>query len=451
MAIALLGFCRTATDQGKLFHSIGVWILGATLCCSKIADAQTSRGSVIGTISDVSGAVIGGANIVLTHSETGIAWTAVSNETGIYRLEAAELGLYEIRVTQPGFKVFVRRLVRVDANRTTTIDATLEIGTAETVLEVTAEAAELLVKDSPLRGGNFLSGEVRDLPLVSLNPLSLARTLPGVIQPTGSWLWTREGEATEFSVNGQRIRGNNYLLDGTENNDIAVGGVAQTFHIADAVEEVSVQTGNFSVEFGRAGGGVFNVVTKSGTNTVRGSVLWRYQSQRFNSVSNENKMNGEAEAPFHRNIYGFTLGGPIRRNRTFFFAGFQHDARRSDTFRLTVPTAAAVARLRSLFPAGANPRLDLYLRFLGDLRGTDLGAPITQDLGTDPVTGIDRGSIEFARGSLIIPTRDVDPQWIGRLDHQFSDRHRISARYLYDFRLASPSSVMFPGFFLENS
>ena len=361
---------------------ICICVFLAFVCCSGVTAGQSSRGSVSGTISDTSGAVIGGASAVLTHSDTDISRTAISNEAGIYRFDAVELGIHEIKVTREGFSGFVSRLVRVDANRTTTVNASLEVGPVAANVEVTA-TTELLVKDSPLRGGNFLARDARDLPLISLNPISLARTLPGVIQPTGSWLWQREGEATEFSVNGQRIRGNNYLLDGTDNNDIAFGGPAQTFHIADAVEEVSVQTGNFGVEFGRAGGGVFNVVTKSGTNTIRGSVSWRYQSQRFNSVSNENKRNNEFEAPFSRNVYGFTLGGPIRRNRTFFFTGFQQDTRHSDVFRLMVPTAGAVDHLRSLFPAGSNPRLDLYLKYLGDLRGT--GDPIPQNLGIDPV------------------------------------------------------------------
>jgi hypothetical protein len=194
---------------------------------------------------------------------------------------------------------------------------------------------------------------------------------------------------------------------------------------------------------------VFNVVTRSGTNDVRGSISWRYQSQRFNSVSNEEKRNNELEAPFSRNVYGFTLGGPIRRNRTFFFTGFQQDTRHSDVFRLMVPTAGAVDHLRSLFPAGSNPRLDLYLKYLGDLRGT--GDPITQNLGIDPVTQLNRGSIQFASGSLRIPTLDKDPQGLVRVDHKVSEKHAISGRYLYESRLASPSAVTFPGFFQENS
>ena len=140
-----------------------------------------------------------------------------------------------------------------------------------------------------------------------LNPISLARTLPGAIDPAGSVFYTTSlygsAEATLFAVNGARTRSNNYLLDSTENNDIQYTGVAQPFSIADAVEEVSVQTGNFGVEFGRANGGVFNVVTKSGTNTLHGTVNWRYQSQRFNSISNYDKLTQTPQSVFSRNVW----------------------------------------------------------------------------------------------------------------------------------------------------
>src|SRR6185369_15586891 len=112
----------------------------------------------------------------------------------------------------------------------------------------------------------------------------------------------------------QRVRGNSFLLDGAANNDMMFSGVAQPFNIADAVAEVSVQTGNFGVEFGRAGGGVFNVVTKSGTNSLHGTLLWGYQSQRFNSVSNVDKLNQTPKSVFGRNVYGFTVGGAVRSN-----------------------------------------------------------------------------------------------------------------------------------------
>ena len=218
-------------------------------------------------------------------------------------------------------------------------------------------------------------------------------------QTTGSFAW-RCRERVQLLRQRPALRGNNYLLDGTENNDIGFTGVAQPFNIADAVEEVSVQTGNFGVEFGRAGGGVFNVVTKSGTNQLHGTLLWRYQSQRFNSVSNVDKLNRTPKSVFSRNVYGFTLGGPVRKDKTFFFGGFQQDNHHSTAeLRLVVPTEAAVARLRSLFPS--NPRLDLYLDLLGDLRGT--AAPIGHCAWADPVTGVDRGSVQFASAPLALP------------------------------------------------
>ena len=410
--------------------------------------AQTSRGTVSGTILDPSGAVVAGATLALTHTEAGVRRTSISNGAGIYRFDSVDLGRYEINVTQQGFRPFLATAFGVEANRTTTVDVRLEVGGVDQQVTVSADSSEALVRDGPLRGGNFQPREVRDLPLIGLNPLSLARTLPGVTQTTGSFGWRKGWEQYNFSVNGQRNRSNNFLLDGTDNNDLSMTGPAQPFNIADAVEEVSAQTANYGVEFGRAGGGVFNVVTKSGTNKVHGTMLWRYQSQRFNSVSNTAKLNRVPQSVYSRNVAGFTLGGPIRRDRTFFFAGFQQDNNHStQNFPLTVPTQEAVARLRTLFPS--NPRLDFYLKHLGDLRGT--GAPRNIVLGVNAVSRVDRGSVQFATAVLPLPATDDGPQWLIRLDHHRSDAHRFSLRFVYDFRLDTPSGVRFPGFLQDRA
>src|SRR5262245_39738097 len=228
-----------------------------------------------------------------------------------------------------------------------------------------------------------------------------------------------------------------------------VTGVAQPFNIADAVEEVSVQTGNFSVEFGRASGGVFNVVTKSGTNQIHGTLLWRYQSQHFESVSNVDKLNQTPKSVFNRNVYGFTLGGPLRKNKTFFFGGFQQDTHHSSrNFNFVLPTAGAVDQLRALFPS--NPRLAEYLHFLGDVRGT--AVPIDLVLGLDPATGVDRGLVQFASAPVSVPTTNGGPQGLVRFDHQRSEVHQISARYVFDSRVNTPATFngfRFPGFITE--
>jgi hypothetical protein len=378
---------------------------------------------------------------------------AATNEAGIYRFDAVDLGAYELKVTHPGFQAFVATQLGVEANRSSVVDVRLELGSEAIEVTVSAEAEAVTLRDGPLRGGNFLRREVSQLPLADLNPFSLARTLPGVVRPSGSAYGNEGGgEGVQFSVNGQRVHGNNFLLDGTDNNDITFTGIAQPFNMPDAVEEISAQTGNFSVEFGRATGAVLNVITRSGTNSLHGTLSWRYQSQRFNSVSNLARLNGTPKSVFVHNVPGFTTGGPIRKDKTFFFAGFQQDTNRAmATFPLVVPTASAVERLRSVYPS--NPRLDLYLSTLGDLRGTANQSSLA--LGVAPQTGVDRGPVLFATAPLALRQNNGGPEWLVRFDHYRSEAHRLSARYIYDSRLNSPgangsSGVQFPGFILDS-
>jgi hypothetical protein len=422
------------------------WVVAlfATAC----ADAQTSLGALSGTITDPSGGVVAGAHVSLTHATTRARRAAISNGAGIYRFDAVELGTQELRVTHPGFRTFVATDLAAEANRTAVFDIRLQLGSEAESVQVSAEGRAAPASDSPLRGGNFPAADVSRLPLTGLNPLSLARTLPGVIEPSGSATGNQGGgAAVQFSIDGQRQRGNSFLLDGTENNDLQYTGMAQPFNIADAVEEVSVQSGNYSVEFGRASGGVLNVVTKAGTNSLHGALFWRYQSQRFNSVSNVDKQNNAPKAVFARNLAGFTAGGPLRKNKTFFFGGFQEDTNHSTAnFKWVLPTSAAVDRLRSLFPA--NPRLDLYLGTLGNLRGESSVFP--QALGSDPFTGRDRGSVDFGAAIRASPRATDNREWLARIDHHWSEKHRLSARYIYDSALTSPAGESYPGYIVNS-
>jgi hypothetical protein len=390
--------------------------------------------------------VIVGAEVRLAHNETGVVRSGRTNEVGIYRFDAVDLGTFDVRIRKPGFATFDSRGVSVEGNRTTTVDATLRVGENQTVVQVNATAEEFLLKDSPLRGGNFQGPEVSQLPLNALNPISLAETLPGAISPSGSTVWGNGGTATQFAVNGQRPRGNSYLLDGTDNNDMEFTGTAQGFNIADAVQEVSVQTSNFGAEFGRAGGAVVNVITKSGTNQFSGTGLWQFGSQAFNSLSNLQKLSPTPPRGFSENVYGFTLGGPIKKNKTFFFAALQQDRFHSNSqFPFVLPTADAVSTVQSLFPS--NPRLELYLSAMGDLRG--FFSPFSAwSLGADPVTGRDRGTVTFGTANWLTSTTSDETQAMLRLDHSWSQRHEMSFRYLYDSSMQSPYGTPgFPGYF----
>ena len=131
---------------------------------------------------------------------------------------------------------------------------------------------------------------------------------------------TNGGAGAQFAINGQRTRANNFLLDGTDNNDISITGPAATFRELDAFAEFSVQTGLFSAEFGRAGGGVLNLITKSGTNQFHGTARWLFRSNALNALTNEERVAGLTKpAVFTNNIFGGTFGGPIRKDKTFFF------------------------------------------------------------------------------------------------------------------------------------
>src|SRR5215510_10460414 len=187
------------TDSGdSVFRTIGLATLKSTLRLAAFllvaisANAQTSRGSVTGTVLDPTGAVIAGARVTLTGVETGVRLSTNSNDAGVYRFDAVDPGTYDLTVSLPGFRTYLSSRVGVKANRATTIDPTLEVGPAETRIEVSGESSEILIKDSPLRGRNFQTSEVRNLPLIALNPISLARVLPGATEASGSSVWSGE-------------------------------------------------------------------------------------------------------------------------------------------------------------------------------------------------------------------------------------------------------------------
>lgn len=405
------------------------------------AFGQTSRGTVTGTVTDATGAIVAGAKVEISNAGTGLKRSTVSNQSGLYRFDGVELGTYTLSVTQEGFKVFTAKDLNVDANRTSTIDTRLEVGAVTTVVEVTASNADMLAKESPARGGNISDNLVSSLPVSGLEPISLARTLPGVIQITGGSTFGNGGQNVNFSVNGSRPRANNFMLDGTENNDASVGGNAQSFNMLDAVEEVSVQTSNFSAEFGRGSGGMFNVVTKSGTNNVHGTGFWQYRSQRFDANNPSNPLNNATEAVYHRNIAGFSLGGPIIKNKTHYFGSFQYDVE-NGTYRDTfvIPTADGAQKLLNLYPN--NARLNSYLSILSGIRAT--ADVTTLNFGKDASGNLIKAN--FGKYVYSAPSTTKNIQWLSRITHSLSDTNQLSFRYVYEQSPETLSAVSFPGY-----
>ena len=446
----------------SLLLALAVMALGATFVA-----AQTSRGTVTGIVTDPNDQVVAGAEVQLRNPATNVSRTTTTNDAGLYRFDAVDLGVYEVIIKAKGFKTANSANVTAQANRITTVDVKMEVGTQEETVNVNAGVGELLQTSEPVRGGNFSPVQVTSLPSNGLNPYDLGRLLPGVTTATGSG--ASFGNASQFSVNGQRPRGNNYLIDGTENNDISVTGPATQINNDDAIAEVSVQTGLFSAEFGRAGGGVFNLITKSGTNDYHGTARWLFLSQVFDALTNTQKAsqnltrdgkNGTNKLPvYNENIFGGTIGGPLHlprfgeggasiingKDKNFFFFGLQWDRfRTTATTSPRAPTEASVQALRALFPVGTNPRLDLYLRALGSVRGIPANDPRTVALGTG-LNGfgatVNRGSITMALANVPFPRAANDRQWVLRTDHNINSKHTLSIRYTDDGNITTPNTI----------
>jgi outer membrane receptor protein involved in Fe transport len=411
-------------------------LIAAMLGLTLVAAAQTSRGTVSGIISDPTGAVIPGATVTLTNKETTVTRTTVTNSEGVYRFDAVNLGTYEIKITANSFGAVTKTNIVVSANQVSTVDAQLAPSGQEISIDVTAESGALLQTEAPVRGGNIEATRITELPFALRNPVALALTLPGVST-------NRFGFGVQtFSVNGGRGRSNNFLIDGTENNDISIAGQGFQIKNPDAVQEVSVQTSNFDAEFGRAGGAVINTITKSGTNQYHGTLSFLYDSTFDDAITNTQSLDPAIQQR-GRPPYGTeqwfsgTFGGPIRlpkkvfgplavdgRDRTFFFFAYQNQRQASNTTANIVSLSpAGRTTLRSLFPQGTNPRVDTYLNVTSQATATSQF--FTQALG------LGRPAIEFGTAVTSFAQTFTEPQFQIRGDHKVSDNSQISMRYLF--------------------
>jgi hypothetical protein len=403
-----------------------------------IALGQTSRGTVTGIVTDPQAGVVPGATVEITNLESGVKRSTTTNEAGLYRFDAVDPGEYTISVAAAGFKTTVVKSV-VQAGQVLSKDARLEVGEPKVVIEVQA-GAQPLQYEAPVRGGNLEAAQITQLPFSSRDATALALTLPGVSTDRSGF-----SNAT-FIVNGSRGRSNNFMVDGTDNNDVSVAGQAYTINMTDAVAEVSVQTANFDAEYGRAGGAVVNTITKQGTNQFHGSLFSLLDATIDDAITNTQALSTDVvnrghPLPGTDLWYGVTVGGPIKKNKTFFLGSFQDERQNSQNQNnLKAPTAAGWTTFNSLFPNGANARADIYRKVAGAVVANS--QPFTQ------VMGDSRPGIEF--GTAIVPfaNKYTDRQLLVRVDHQISEKEQISGRYFRDKNIVPTYKYtdFFPGY-----
>jgi outer membrane receptor protein involved in Fe transport len=429
-----------------------------------ITVAQTSRGTVSGIIKDPNGAVIPGATVVVKNTATTVERTATTNNEGFYRLDAVDLGTYTITVNAANFGTVSKTGVIVNANQTSAVDVELLPGNQQTTVNVTIDAGAQLQTEAPVRGGNISQAQITQLPFPD-NPVSIALTLPGVSSNR-----TGVGVGT-FSVNGARGRSNNFLIDGTENNDISVAGQGFQITNEDAVQEVSVQTGNYDSEFGRAGGAVVNTITRSGTSQFRGTLAFQYDSSADDALTATQSRNPDIVRrgrPPSATEYvpAVTFGGPLflpvfgegtpffntRRDKNFFFVAYQETRFRQPGGQTTLVTPSAAGRA-VLQQFASNPNVAAYLAATANSVATVINRPaVSLDDQSLPAAQRTRGSVEIGTFFRTYSSTSTDKQFQLRTDHALSEKDQLSFRFLSDrFRAPLGGFVGFEGYEADQS
>ena len=401
-------------------------LIGATA-----AWAQLTRGFISGTIQDQSGLSVPGVAVRIVNQATNIERTSATNDSGVYRFVGVDPGKYTVEFTKSGFEARRVNDITVSTTQEVTINQTLQIGQTASVVEVVASPGVELSKTSATIERTLSHQFIANVPLTAgtrdVNQLALLA--PTAVRGPGS---------TGISANGQRARNNNFLLDGIDNNDPSVT-IANNRVIPEAVQEFQVQTSSYSAEYGRNSGAQIIVNTRSGSNQFHGEAYDYYNGNWLTPVTLPNKRNNVFKTPrFDQNQAGGDLGGPIIRDRTFFFVLGEANRRREapsagNATSATIPTPAGFAALSGvpLDPAQNATSRQAVLGALGFLPSVYKLNPGFTNVRNVAVNGV---PIQF--GSVSIPLANPFDFWYGTLkvDHRLTSRDNIFYRVTTDHR-----------------
>jgi hypothetical protein len=316
--------------------------LVALLCTANPAWGQDVTASITGTVSDPSGAAVAGATVTAKSVERGITYTAVSNESGIYRIAQLPVGSYELRVEKQGFQTAAIQSFTLVLNQTARVDVPLRVGQVTQTVEVTG-AAPILKTETTQVDTIINSATNEAIPLATRNYVELTLLAPGTVTTDPSSLNNGDNTASGGRplINGNREQSNNFLLDGMDNNQVSDNLLGYT-PAPDAIEEFNLITNNASPEFGNFEGGIVSVSLKSGTNSYHGDVWEFFRNDKLNANSWSNNFSGTSRDKLRWNMFGGTLGGPVIKNKLFFFVDYQGQRfdHPSSTSRITAYTTA---------------------------------------------------------------------------------------------------------------
>jgi outer membrane receptor protein involved in Fe transport len=391
--------------------------------------AQAETGQITGTVTDPTGGVVANASLKAANSATGAERSSTSNGSGVYAFPNLEPGTYDLTVTAPGFST-VKEKITLSVGQKLGADIKLQVGTTSTTVEVTEAAVQVNTETQSLT--NLIDNkQITELPSLSRNPYDFVATIPNV-SPTDP-----SGRGVGYSINGLRSAGTNVMLDGVANNDEFTASVGQQVPL-DSVQEYAITTSDFTAEVGRASAGVVNVITRSGTNAFHGSA---YEFNRVSGLASNsyfNNANGIAQGIYDKNLFGYSIGGPIKKNKLFFFQNTEWTRVRSSAPQTAmVPTAQLIAAsapaTQAFFAAYGKLRPDLTV--LQTFTKAQLNPCTKGAAATDPCTALASNFPMFnevtyntaadAGGGSPQNTYDI----VGNVDYNWNEKTQISAKY----------------------
>ncbi len=420
--------------------------------------AQLTSGNITGTVYDPTGATVPGAPIVAHNDATGVEASTTSTSAGEYRFENLPIGTYTIIVSAPGFTKAQVRNVTVQLNQTVTANVTLAVGQASTSVQVSESAVPIDTSTAQVQT-TYETKQIADLPTASTGSgvINLSLLNAGVTTAGGS------GYGFGPSVGGQRPTNNSFTIEGIDNNRLDVTGPA-VFLPNDAVSEFSVLQNQFSPDFGHSSGGQFNQVVKSGTNAFHGMLYEYFNNRNLNAADNLDFVEGN---PLHprsdSNRFGGNFGGPIKRNKLFFFGDYEYNpvGGVASTFYYA-PTAAGYTTLAAL-PGINQNNLAQFRKYLGTATAAvanpatlPFGAPVlvapgpgsNASLGTGVFAPGAAGAISIPVGqfSASLPSYENLEYGVGSVDYNISDRDSLRGRFILN-RTGTIDSAGFPSVF----
>ena len=379
---------------------------------------QGTTGSVVGTVKDSSGALVSGAIVTIKNQGTNTVRNTTTNADGDYSVPLLPPGAYDVTIEQPGFSVAAYKNVTLDVNQTVRVDGSLVLGTQASTVDVDA-AAPLVNTDTSSIGQVISDQSVNELPMNQRNFVGLAYLTPGGALPTEGTTSSTQG--LSISVNGKKDNMNNYMIDGIDDNDTVIGQYS-AIPSMDAIEEFKVETGNYSAEYGRNAGGQVNVLLKSGTNEFHGTAYEFVRNRHMDAKNFFDQPSCAATSVpgtcgpiprLDRSQAGGSIGGPIQKNKTFFFIAFEYLNQRSAvTEEATVPSQQQRAAALAAVPAGMINTAGL----------NTLNLYPAANVGTN---------LQTSNTYVSAPTSSQQtPYWVGKADRHLGSKDTIDGHFV---------------------